>query len=94
MSEIFESVNQLETLNNLIDYGLISSDVGVWYHQRHFMEGRYYFTESYQALMASDQLYKNVTFTQLLDNQIEICREKENGYESLLHKFREVQPLL
>jgi len=88
MSEIFENVNHLETLNNLIDYGLISSEVGVWYYQRHFMEGRYYFTESYQALMASDDLYKNVTISQLLNNQIQICEEKENGYETYLHEFR------
>lgn len=90
MSEIFENVNQLETLNNLIDYGLISSDVGVWYHQRHFMEGRYYFTESYQALMASDALYKNVSVTQLLNDQIRICEEKGDGHETFLHEFRKV----
>ena len=90
MSEIFENVNQLETLNNLIDYGLVSSEVGVWYYQKHFMEGRYYFTESYQALMASDQVYKNITVSQLMNDQIKICKRKGKGYESYLQEFREV----
>ena len=49
MSEIYQEKTQLEILTNLIDYGLINSDVGVWYHQRHFLEGKYYFTQSFQS---------------------------------------------
>ncbi len=90
LSEIFENLNQLNILNNLIDTGMISSDVGVWYHQRHFKEGRYYFTESYQELMADTKLYKNVSFTDLLNEQISICEQKGNGYDQLLHNFRKV----
>jgi len=88
MSEVFERINQLEILNNLTDYGLIGSQVGVWYHQRHFSEGRYYFTESYQKLMAGKQQYRNVSFTNILNEQIEICKNNGKGYEEHLLNFR------
>ena len=90
LSEIYENLTQLTLLNNLIDSGLVGSDVGVWYHQRHYKDGRYYFTSSFQNLMAGDEPYKNATFTDLLNRQIAICEEKGEGHEQYLHEFRKV----
>lgn len=90
MSEIHEEKTQLELLNNLIDYGLINADVGIWYHQRHYKEGKYYFTESYQKLMDDDTLYRNDTFTSLLNNQIARVETLGMGYEEYLHNFRTI----
>lgn len=88
MSDIFEKTNQLEIIKNLIDYGLISSQIGVWYHQRHFLEGKYYFTESYQRLMTNQKKYKDETISELLDEQIAIMKAKGNGHEHHLYDFR------
>lgn len=88
MSEIHEEKTQIELLNNLIDYGLINADVGIWYHQRHYKEGKYYFTDSYQKLMDDDTLYRNDTFTSLLNSQIARVETLGMGYEEYLHNFR------
>lgn len=88
MTDIYEEKTQLELLNNLVDYGLINSDVGVWYHQRHYAEGRYYFTEAYQQLMSTNRLYKDDTISKVLDEQIELMMQDGRGYEKHLHEFR------
>lgn len=88
MSEIYQEKTQLELLNNLTNYGLTNSDVGVWYHQRHYLEGKYYFTPSFQELMSTTREYKNETFTDIFDEQIQLMIEDGNGYEEYLHEFR------
>ena len=90
LSEVYENLTQLTLLNNLIDSGLVGSDVGVWYHQRHHKEGRYYFTNSFQNLMTGKRQYKNSLFTELFDEQIAIAEEKGEGHEQYLHEFRRV----
>jgi len=90
MSDIFEKTNQLEIIKNLINYGLVGSDIGVWYHQTHFLEGRYYFTESYQKLMANKRQYKDEIFTELFEEQIAIMESKGKGYEKYLYDFRKI----
>jgi diguanylate cyclase (GGDEF)-like protein len=90
LSEIHEEKTQLELLTNLFDIGLISSDVGIWYHQRHYLEGRYYFTESYQKLMSDHRTYTNDTITDLLNEQIALMEQDGHGYESFLHEFRRI----
>jgi len=89
LSDLFDRSNQLELLSNLVDTGLISSEVGIWYHQRHFKVGRYYFTESYQELMSSGKEYKNETVIELLNEQIEIMQKIYPEHEHYLHTFRE-----
>jgi len=90
MSEIHEEKTQLELLNNLINVGLINSDVGVWYHQRHYLEGKYYFTQSYQNLMSDNRMYLNDTISDILNEQIQYMEQDGNGYEQFLHDFRRV----
>jgi diguanylate cyclase (GGDEF)-like protein len=90
LSDIFEKTNQLAIIKNLINYGLVSSSIGVWYHQTHFLEGRYYFTESYQRLMSSKRRYKDGIVIELLDEQIAIMKSKGNGYEKYLYEFRKI----
>lgn len=89
MSEIYEEKTQLQLLTNLVDYGLVNSDVGVWYHQRHYLDGKYYFTESYQKLMTNGRNYKNDSISDLLNEQIELMIQDGNGYEKFLLKFKE-----
>ena len=89
MSEIFDRSNQLEILRNLVDTGLISSEVGIWYYQKHFKVGRYYFTQSYQEMMSNKSNFNNETISNLLDEQIKYMNEKNPSYEHYLHTFRE-----
>ncbi|MCF7925550.1 MAG: diguanylate cyclase [Candidatus Izimaplasma sp.] len=89
MSEVFERINQLEILHNLIDYGLVNSNVGVFYFQRHFKEGRYYFTESYNKLMSVNRVYKNETIRDILDEQEVLMVQKQNGLEQDIQVFRQ-----
>jgi diguanylate cyclase (GGDEF)-like protein len=51
LSDITENLNQLNIINSLTDIGLINSNVGVWYYQKHFTEGRYFFTKSHREMM-------------------------------------------
>lgn len=51
LSDITENFNQLTIINSLTEKGLTNSKVGVWYYQKHFTEGRYYFTNSFKQLM-------------------------------------------
>jgi diguanylate cyclase (GGDEF)-like protein len=90
MSEIYEEKNQLQLLNNLIDYGLVNSDVGIWYHQRHYLEGKYYFTPSYQKLMSNTSIYKDDSISDILREQIDLMIAEGNGYEEFLYEFRRV----
>jgi diguanylate cyclase (GGDEF)-like protein len=90
MSEIYEEKNQLQLLNNLIDYGLVNSDVGIWYHQRHYLEGKYYFTPSYQKLMSNTRIYKDDSISDILREQISLMIAEGNGYEEFLYEFRRV----
>jgi diguanylate cyclase (GGDEF)-like protein len=88
MSEIYEQKIQLELLNNLIDYGLLNSDVGIWYHQRHHLEGKYYFTNSFQQLMSKSDKYKDDTITSIINKQIQLMIKDGRGYETYLQDFR------
>lgn len=90
LSDVFDRTNQVELLNNLIDTGLTSSQVGIWYYQRHFKKGRYYFTQSYQEMMADQENYNNETITPLFDQQIKQMHETKPQYEHYLHNFREI----
>lgn len=51
LSDLVEERHQLTILNSLINKGLTNSNVGVWYYQKHFKQGRYYFTKSHIELM-------------------------------------------
>ncbi|MEC9485127.1 MAG: HD domain-containing phosphohydrolase [Candidatus Izemoplasma sp.] len=88
MSEVFERINQLEILHNLIDQGLLNSGVGVFYYQRHFKEGRYYFTESYNKLMSDNRVYKNETIKDILDEQEVMMKRHGQGLEKHIQAFR------
>ena len=90
VTDVYEENTNLNTITKLINIGLENSKVGVWFHQRHFLEGKYYFTESYQKLMSHTNIYKDDNFTIMLNEQIEIMEELNNGYESYLHNFRKV----
>ena len=90
MSEIYQEKTQLEILTNLVDYGLVNSDVGIWYHQKHFLDGKYYFTESYQKLMSNTRIYNNDSITDILDDQIELMIQDGNGYDKFLYEYREI----
>ena len=86
MSELFEKVNQLEIIRNVTETGLISSEVGLFYYQRHFQEGYYYFTESYNQLMGGTQ-YTDKVFREMLKNQIDLFKQIGNGYEKYIEGF-------
>lgn len=73
---------------DLINQGLENSKVGVWFHMRHYLEGKYYFNQSFQSLMADDVEYKDETFTSLLNRQIKKMEDLNNGFDSHLHNFR------
>ncbi|QMS84690.1 HD domain-containing phosphohydrolase [Candidatus Xianfuyuplasma coldseepsis] len=88
LTDIYEEKIQLELITSLIDKGLINSNVGIWYHQRHYLEGKYYFTKSYQTLMSSERTYKDETITDILDDQIKRMKADGRGYEKYLHEFR------
>ena len=90
MSEVFERINQLEILHNLIDYGLLNSEVGVFYFQRHFKQGRYYFTDSYNKLMSDNRIYKNETIKDILDEQESMMIEHGKGLEKQIQDFRKL----
>lgn len=88
LSNIFEESHQLKLLTNLVDYGLESSEVGIWYYQFHFTLGRYFFTDSYQKLMGGGKTYKNETFTDIFNDQIAKTMEMNPEYVDYLHEFR------
>lgn len=90
MSDLQEEKTQLDILNNLIDHGLLNSDVGVWYYQRHFLDGKYYFTHSYQKLMSDEKLYKDDSVSNIVNEQIELMTRNGNGYENYLHDFKKI----
>lgn len=90
MSEIYEEKTQLQLLNNLIDYGLVNSDVGVWYNQLHYIERKYYFTESYNKLMSTNTVFKDESVSRLIDEQIKLMIQNGRGYEEYLYKFKEI----
>lgn len=90
LPDLFDKYNQMELLSNLVDTGLISSEVGIWYHQRYLKIGRYYFTDSYQKLMTNGKNYKNETVIKLLNEQITIINKFYPEHEHYLHTFREV----
>lgn len=88
MTDIYEEKTQLDLINNLFDTGLVNSDVGVWYYQKQFLEGKYYFTKSFQELMTDTEVYTNQNLTEKVDQQIKFMEEDGNGHEVLLHEFR------
>ncbi len=88
LTDIYEEKTQLELITKLIDFGLINSDVGIWYYQRHFLEGKYYFTKSYQHLMSTQSIYKDETISDILDEQIELMIKDGRGYEQYIENFR------
>ncbi len=62
LSDKTEQLNQLTIINSLTDIGLINSQVGIWYYQRHFTEGRYFFTNSHINMMdIKDKNEKEIT---------------------------------
>jgi diguanylate cyclase (GGDEF)-like protein len=88
MSEIHEEKTQLELLNNLINEGLTNSKIGIWYYQKFYKEGRFYFTNSFQKLMSDNEVYKNSSISNIIDEQIELTKIYGKGYENKLVEFR------
>jgi diguanylate cyclase (GGDEF)-like protein len=89
MSEVFEKINQLEIIRNVTEAGLTSSDIGVFYHQRHFKVGRYYFTDSFNKLMSSKRVYKNENIKEYFDEQEHLLSKLNQGYEQYIVDYRE-----
>ena len=90
LSDVFENSHQLEILNNLVDTGLINSNVGVWYYQSHLSVGRYYFTKSHRILMGIQFDYNNENISEALDFHFAAITKHTQEYEPFLKNFREI----
>lgn len=89
LSDVFENYHQMDLLTNLIDTGLINSKVGVWYYQKHFTVGRYYFTKSHRELM--DYIgynYDNETINAVLEEHFAKIVKSDPDAEPYLINFR------
>jgi len=89
LSDVFESVHQLGILNNLMISGLVNSEVGIWYYQKHFTKGRYYFTRSHRKLMGVEEEYEHENVAEVLDQHFKTIMNHTPEYESYLSHFRE-----
>ena len=88
LSDLFEKSNQLALINNMIDSGLINSEVSVWYYQKNLQEGRYYFTESHHKLMKSDSRITNDNISSVLDMKFAKIIEHSPQLEKYVVKWR------
>ena len=75
LSELQEEKSQLEISSNLVNTGLTSADVGVWYYQQHYVHGHYNFTSSYKNLMGFSGDVQNDTISNLINEQIEKLKQ-------------------
>ncbi|MCF7927279.1 MAG: diguanylate cyclase [Candidatus Izimaplasma sp.] len=87
LADALEDFKQGKLKNNLIDLGLMNSNVGVLYYQKNFKQGKYYFTES---LFNIFPVLKNVSSdnfidktTSLFENITEFFPEYKNYFKAL-----------
>ncbi len=88
LSDIFETANQLQILNNLMEVGLINSNVGVWYYQKYYLEGRYYFTKSHRELMNMSEDYSNDNVMEVLERHFSKIISHTPEYKTQLTTWR------
>jgi len=89
LSDVFESSHQLTIINNLVNTGLINSDVGIWYYQKHIEIGRYYFTKSYRSLMNISEDYESETASDILNEHFDKVIIHTPSYLKFLNNFKE-----
>lgn len=89
LSDVFESVHQLGILNNLMNSGMINSDVGLWYYQRHYTVGRYYFTRSHRHLMGVEESFHNDNVLEVLDQHFKAIEQHTPEYAAYFVDFRQ-----
>lgn len=88
LSDLFESSHQLKIINNLVSTGLTNSDVGIWYYQKHYIEGRYYFTDSHRKLMRITKEYDNKNVSNIMSDHFEKIIKHTPEYATYLSNFR------
>jgi diguanylate cyclase (GGDEF)-like protein len=94
LSDISEELNQTNIVNSLTNHGLINSNVGVWYYQKHFKEGRYYFTKSHKSMMKLSVDYDSDNITENLPRHFEeitkVFPEYQMYFDDFLNTHRKI----
>jgi len=89
LSDVFESSHQLNIINNLVNTGLMNSDVGIWYYQKHYTKGRYYFTDSHRKLMRITDCYDFENFFEMLNKHFRKIIKHTPAYAEYLNNFKD-----
>ena len=87
LDDYLERSNQLEVLNSLLNQGLTSSNVGVWYYNKFNNNGRYHFTDSHLKLMRVTGI-NNENISDRLDHHFAQIVEHTSEYQTYLVDWR------